>query len=341
MRGLGPADGGENVVRFCIGLAGGAVAKGHLADGSDQALAVGSVDRQMQPARDALLWMAVEGNAADAGGESLQERLGEGFAFCASSACRSAASLQAAAKPTTAGTFNVPDRSPPSWPPPRICAGIPARNACRLRKMHPAPFGPYSLCAEIVSASSCIRWTFDRQPADPLACVAVQQHASGCADPGQLGDRIYGVDHVAGGDDGNAAGVFGQDGRELLGPNLSEAVGTKPTDADPPRLFEASDRFQNRFVLDRRGDDVTWAVAAAGQPGDGQVVGLGGRRGEDDRAAATADRFGNRLPACSTASRAVRPKMCGLAGLPNCSRKNGSMASRTASSICVVALLSR
>ncbi len=124
----------------------------------------------------------------------------------------------------------------------------------------------------------------------------MQQHASGCADPGQLGDRIYGVDHVAGGDDGNAAGVFGQDGRELLGPNLSEAVGTKPTDADPPRLFEASDRFQNRFVLDRRGDDVTWAVAAAGQPGDGQVVGLGGRRGEDDRAAATADRFGNRLP---------------------------------------------
>ena len=55
---------------------------------------------------------------------------------------RSLDSSQALPKPTMAGTFSVPERSPPSWPPPNIC-GLSTSSLSIISAA--APFGPYIL----------------------------------------------------------------------------------------------------------------------------------------------------------------------------------------------------
>ena len=56
-----------------------------------------------------------------------------------------APAASAAANPTAPATFSVPERRPPSWPPPQISGGMPAGSRASRQ---PTPFGPPSLCAE-------------------------------------------------------------------------------------------------------------------------------------------------------------------------------------------------
>ena len=113
-----------------------------------------------------------------------------------------------------------------------------------------------------------------------------------------------------------------------------------------PLAGQVGDRFQDAFVLGRDGDDAPSRVAMPGRMAggalDGDVVALGGARGEHDllRSAPIRRRPGAR--AASTAASAPRPITCStLCGLPYCSEKNGSMAATTRGSQRVVAWLSR
>ena len=147
--------------------------------------------------------------------------------------------------------------------------------------------------------------------------------------------------HAVGGLDRNEPGVGVPCGIERIGMDLAQWIGPEPGDADAAGLFEMADRLGHGLVLDRRRDDVARRGMAGGQPGDCQVIGLGRRGGEDDLARTAPSSLATELRLCWTASRAARPRTWPLAGLPNCLRRKGSIAARTASSRGVVALLSR
>ena len=70
-----------------------------------------------------------------------------------SAAISSLAIAAAWPNPTIPGTFKVPERMPPSCPPPLICSVTFTRGLLRLTYSAPTPLGPYILCAV-----NAIRW---------------------------------------------------------------------------------------------------------------------------------------------------------------------------------------
>ena len=61
------------------------------------------------------------------------------------------ASSTARAMPTARATASVPARRPPCWAPPRRRG---AKEVPFLTRSAPTPFGPWTLCAEIVARST-------------------------------------------------------------------------------------------------------------------------------------------------------------------------------------------
>ena len=141
---------------------------------------------------------------------------------------------------------------------------------------------------------------------------------------------------------------------------VHEAVGLHREVGDvPPRLLQVAARVQHALVVRLACDNVTLVTIKLRDALDGHVVALGGSlRGAivsgagaalGARVATRTDvkmislasapmRSATRLRARSTASSLCQPYRCvRLCGLPNCSTKNGSMASRTRGSTGVVA----
>ena len=89
------------------------------------------------------------------------------FSVAISSFARRAASP----KPTIWCVASVPERKPRSWPPPWICASMRTRGLRRMQSA-PMPFGPYILCAVMVSRSALnFRMSISMRPAP---CTASQ-----------------------------------------------------------------------------------------------------------------------------------------------------------------------
>ena len=181
----------------------------------------------------------------------------------------------------------------------------------------------------------------DRQLADPLCGVAVEQGAAGRADPGQVGNRVERVDHAVGGLDRNQPGVGGPCGLQRIGVDLAQPIGPQPGDADAAGLLEAPDRLGHGLVFDRRRDDVARRALPAVSPEIARLLASVAEAVKTIWPERPPSSLATELRLCWTASRAARPRTWPLAGLPNCSRSRGSIAARTASSRGVVALLSR
>ena len=176
----------------------------------------------------------------------------------------------------------------------------------------------------------------------PIHCVASQwNNAPGRRDSPHRLNRVQRVDHAVGGLDRHQPRVGRPGGLDRVGLHLAEGVGRQPRHTDAAGPLKKSDRLCHRLVFDRRGDD----VARGGRPAVSPAIArLLASVADDVKTICPATAPSN--PAtesrlCWTASRAARPRTWPLAGLPNCSRKKGNMASRTASSKGVVALLSR
>ena len=163
----------------------------------------------------------------------------------------------------------------------------------------------------------------DADLAEGLHRVGVEEGARPLVgDPGRLGDRLYGADLVVRQHEGHQH-CLGAEGRgQRL--EIHDALGVHWKEGDPEALLlEPFRRVQHGVMLDRGGDDVV--AASPHRPGperaafEGQVVGLGPPRSEDDLPRSGADGGGGALPGFLEA----------LLGLPPCRVHAGGVPERT------------
>jgi hypothetical protein len=148
-----------------------------------------------------------------------------------------------------------------------------------------------------------------------LCGVGVEWHALVLADAPNLLERLDDADLVVDGHDGDERRV-GADGFLELG-EVDQAVGADREVGDLEAfLLEVPAGVEDALVLGLGGDDVAAAVAVeAGDALDGDVVALGGPRGEEDLARVSADEGGN--PGARFLDRGVRlPAVEVGAGVP-------------------------
>ena len=156
-----------------------------------------------------------------------------------------------------------------------------------------------------------------------------------------LGDRLDAADLVVGEHDRDEDRPVGDRGVELVGVDAPVAVDRHLDDLEPEPL-EVAQRVADRVVLDRRGDDPV-AAGLAGPRGalDRKVVRLGPAGREDDLARLGVEAAGDPLVGLVEGGRAFRPNACADDGFPNCSVRNGSIASSASGRSGVVAAWSR
>ena len=154
-------------------------------------------------------------------------------------------------------TFSVPERRPPSWPPPAT-SGV---NLTPLRTYNaPTPFGPCSLWAESDSRSiGCDRTSNGILPAACTASVWNKTPWRG-AIAGQFRHRLERAEHVVGRHDRNQPRV-GPNGLLQIG-RIDDAVAVDRQqgrlDAEPRK---SAATFQHGRMFDRTGDDVARAIS--------------------------------------------------------------------------------
>ena len=98
------------------------------------------------------------------------------------------AAFAAAPKPAMPATFSVPARRPSSWPPPRSSGSSPCRPSASTSA--PTPLGPPILCADSVSRSAPSRSDIERDFAERLDRIDMQQAARLMDDLGRFSDRL-------------------------------------------------------------------------------------------------------------------------------------------------------
>ena len=102
---------------------------------------------------------------------------------------------------------------------------------------------------------------------------------------------------------------------------------------------ELAQRFDDGRMFDGAGEESAGRVA--GEAEEGEVVGLGGAAGEDDFVGMGAEQGGGLLAGVFQARRARRPARMAAGRIAVAPLRCGSIASSTAGSSGVVALLSR
>ena len=135
----------------------------------------------------------------------------------------------------------------------------------------------------------------DRNLADRLHAVGVEQDALLAADFPDLGDRLDHADFVIGVHDGDQDRLVGD--RFAQHVEIDQPVALHRQISDPIAvLLELLAGIEHRFVLGGRGDDV---IAFFGihlrHALDGEVVGFGGAAGENDFLRGGADQIRNLL----------------------------------------------
>ena len=232
-------------------------------------------------------------------------------------------------KPTIAGTFSVPERMPRSCPPPSICAVMRTRGLRRTYSA-PTPFGPVHLVRRQRRQVDARRVDVERDLADALDRVDVEERALLLDDRADLLDRVDGADLVVGEHDRDQDRLVGH--RRSHRRRVDASVLLDRQVGDVEALFlEALAGVEHRLVLGLRRDDVVAAVLVELRGAlDRQVVGLGRARGPDDLLAAGADERPDLLArVLDRLLRRPAEAVRRLAALPKTSVKYGSIASTT------------
>ncbi len=251
----------------------------------------------------------------------------------------------AAAIATAPATFDVPERSPPSWPPPSMSgsSAAPPRTTSA-----PVPLGPPNLCAEIATRSAPAAALRDVEPRDRLDRVGVHDRAQAPArGPAPRPRRAVGS----------------------CPPRCSRASATRPRCARRPRRARASRSttpFAPAPTRTVRKPSRSEAIAAAStplcsnaavttpvrtgpaprpgarRPLHRQVVGLGPARGEHHLGGAAPEQLGDllagRLRARSWPPGRPHDRR---SGCRSCPAGTGSIAATASGRIGVVAAWSR
>ena len=155
--------------------------------------------------------------------------------------------------------------------------------------------GPYILCPEIDSHVDVLLDHVDRNLADGLSRVGVEDHAALVTELADFRDRLNYADLVVRVHDRDqdrlvvhgALEVVEVDQAVLLDGHVGDAIAV---------LLEPLAGVEHRFVLGHRGDDVVALLAVhLGDALDGEVVAFGGAGGEDDFLGRRADQLGDAL----------------------------------------------
>ena len=135
----------------------------------------------------------------------------------------------------------------------------------------------------------------DRNFADGLHAVGVEENAVLAADFADFGDGLEHADFVVGVHDGDENRLIGDRFPQHV--EIDQAVALHRQIGDPIAvLFELLAGIENGFVLGGGGDDVVAFFGIhLGHALDGEVVRFGGAAGEDDFARRGADQIGNLL----------------------------------------------
>ncbi len=146
-----------------------------------------------------------------------------------------------------------------------------------------------------------------RDFADGLGGVGVEEDASVVAEPADLADRVERADLVVRGHDRDEDRAVGQRGLDRLGRDQAGRVGRQDGHIPAVLAGEPFQGVEHGLVLDRRRDDVVPLPLQGGQgPFQGEVVRLGRARGEDDLLGLRPDQPGHLLAR----------RIDGLGGLP-------------------------
>ncbi len=135
----------------------------------------------------------------------------------------------------------------------------------------------------------------DRNLADRLRRVGVEDHAALATELADLGDGLQHADLVVGGHDRDQDGLVVHGALQVV--EIDQAVFLHRQVGDAVAvLLQALAGVEHGLVLGDRGDDVIALLAVhLGDALDGEVVALGGAGGEDDFFRGRADQLGDAL----------------------------------------------
>ena len=193
------------------------------------------------------------------------------------------------------GTFSVPERMPRSWPPPSICATSCTRGFLRRTYKRAHALRSVNLVRRDRRQIDVVLNHVERNLADRLHRVGVEQHAALMAQRADFADRLQHANLVVGGHDRDQDRLVIHGALQVVEIDPAILLHRQIGDAEAV-LLQPLAGVEHRLVLGGLGDDVIALFAVhLGDALDGKVVALGGAGGEDDLLRRRADQLRNLL----------------------------------------------